>query len=78
MSKINLEVRKGKFYKNPFQNDVALDYSSIRELFPQTRYCGSKLRLIGWIAQSLDIYDYDTVLDAFGGTTTVYAIRCKC
>lgn len=38
---------------------------------PATRYYGSKRRQIGWIANRLRKYEYETVLDAFGGTGTV-------
>lgn len=36
--------------------------------FPSTRYQGSKQRFIGWIWDCIASLDFDTVLDAFGGT----------
>ena len=36
--------------------------------FPSTRYQGSKHRFIGWIWDCISSLDFDTVLDAFGGT----------
>jgi adenine-specific DNA-methyltransferase len=42
-----------------------------KEAFPSTRYYGSKLRLIEWIATVLNEQHFNKVLDAFGGTATV-------
>jgi adenine-specific DNA-methyltransferase len=39
--------------------------------FPSTRFQGSKRKLVGWIAQSLENLEFSTVLDAFGGTGTI-------
>ncbi|MFX0124786.1 MAG: DNA adenine methylase [Candidatus Hodarchaeota archaeon] len=39
--------------------------------FPQTRYQGSKLKLLGWFQPIFQKVDFDTVLDAFGGTGAV-------
>ncbi|MFW9902909.1 MAG: DNA adenine methylase [Candidatus Thorarchaeota archaeon] len=39
--------------------------------FPQTRYQGSKLKLLSWFQPIFQKIDYDTVLDAFGGTGAV-------
>jgi len=45
-------------------------------LFPRTRYQGSKRKLAGAILAQLDDLDYVTVLDAFGGTGAVaYAFK---
>lgn len=38
---------------------------------PPTRYQGSKRKLAGWIADRLQNIEFDTVLDAFGGTGSV-------
>ena len=43
----------------------------IHHLLPVTRYYGSKLRLINWISAVIADLNYETVLDAFGGTGTV-------
>ncbi len=39
--------------------------------FPQTRYQGSKRKLVDWILHSLAFWEFDTVLDAFAGTTAM-------
>src|SRR5579862_7465203 len=39
--------------------------------FPSTRYYGSKRRLLGWIYAHLSGLQFNTVLDAFGGTASV-------
>ena len=39
--------------------------------FPQTRYQGSKLKLLNWFHPIFQKIDFDTVLDAFGGTGAV-------
>ncbi|MCY4465051.1 MAG: DNA adenine methylase [Chloroflexi bacterium] len=39
--------------------------------FPKTRYQGSKAKLTKWIWDSISFLDFDTCLDAFGGTGTV-------
>lgn len=38
---------------------------------PNTRYYGSKKRLLPWIYNSLNKYQFNTVLDVFGGTSSV-------
>ena len=40
-------------------------------LFPSTRYQGSKLKLVNWIWGNTKGLEFDTVLDAFGGTGCV-------
>lgn len=39
--------------------------------FPQTRYQGSKLKLINWIKSNVEHLEFETVLDIFGGTGSV-------
>ncbi|UCG04344.1 MAG: DNA adenine methylase [Candidatus Heimdallarchaeota archaeon] len=39
--------------------------------FPQTRYQGSKLKLLNWFHPIFRKIDFDTALDAFGGTGAV-------
>lgn len=39
--------------------------------FPQTRFQGSKLKLLNWIRSNVEGLDFHTVLDAFGGTGAV-------
>jgi len=38
---------------------------------PNTRYYGSKKRLLSWIYEELKDYQFNTVLDVFGGTSSV-------
>lgn len=38
---------------------------------PQTRYLGSKLKLAGWLEAVFRGLEFDTALDAFGGTASV-------
>jgi adenine-specific DNA methylase len=46
-------------------------------LFPRTRYQGSKRKLASAIVQELRELEFTTVLDAFGGTGAVsYALKC--
>ncbi len=40
-------------------------------VMPRTRYQGSKRKLADWIAGHLEHVEFDTVLDAFGGTGSV-------
>lgn len=39
--------------------------------FPSTRYQGSKNKLLGWIWENVEGLDFETALDAFGGTGSV-------
>lgn len=41
------------------------------ERFPSTRFQGSKLKLLPWLAEQLAALEFDTFLDAFGGTGCV-------
>lgn len=53
-----------------FAGDVAV------AKFPGTRYQGSKAKLTDWIWQQVQDLDFDTCLDAFGGTGAVaYALK---
>ncbi|MFQ5825401.1 MAG: DNA adenine methylase [bacterium] len=46
--------------------------------FPTTRYQGSKLKILDWIWESIKHIDFETALDAFGGTGCVgYMFKCK-
>jgi len=40
-------------------------------VFPSTRFQGSKLKLVGWIWDTIKDLDFSTTLDAFGGTGCV-------
>ena len=46
-------------------------FPSIQNKFPRTRYQGSKAKLANWIWDKLANLEFDTVLDAFGGTGTI-------
>ena len=41
------------------------------ETIPSTRYQGSKRKILLWLYDCFRDYDYDTVLDAFGGSGVV-------
>lgn len=46
--------------------------------FPSTRYQGSKLKLVEWIWQNIKHLQFETALDAFGGTDCVaYMLKTK-
>lgn len=45
--------------------------SSATHPFPSTRYQGSKRKLTNWIWDNIQPLEFDTVLDAFGGTGAV-------
>lgn len=49
----------------------ASDLSAIINSFPKTRYYGSKRKLLPWINACIEGLDFDTALDAFGGTGSV-------
>lgn len=46
-------------------------FSELTSKFPSTRYQGSKTKLIDWIWQQIKFLDFNTCLDAFGGTGAV-------
>ena len=48
-------------------NNIDIFFKSI----PNTRYYGSKKRLLPWIYDSLNKYQFNSVLDVFGGTSSV-------
>ncbi|HIH96011.1 MAG TPA: MerR family transcriptional regulator, partial [Thermoplasmata archaeon] len=47
------------------------EYPPITFQFPSTRFQGSKLKLVEWIWQNCKHLDFNSVLDAFGGTACV-------
>ncbi|MBN1429031.1 MAG: DNA adenine methylase [Anaerolineae bacterium] len=49
---------------------------ALAPVFPSTRYQGSKRKLVDWIWKNIEQLEFDTVLDAFGGTGAV-AYRFK-
>lgn len=47
-------------------------------IFPSTRFQGSKLKIVDWIWEAVKDLDFDTALDAFGGTGSLgYMLKCK-
>ena len=48
-----------------------LNKEIISAKFPQTRYQGSKLKLLDWIWDSISYLDFESVGDVFGGTGAV-------
>lgn len=52
------------------ENPIVSSYDA-NHPFPATRYQGSKFKLIDWISASVEPLNYNTVLDAFGGTGCV-------
>jgi len=46
--------------------------------FPSTRFQGSKFKIVNWIWDCIKDLNFETVLDAFGGTGSVgYMLKCK-
>lgn len=39
--------------------------------FPQTRYQGSKYKLLSWIWKNISFLDFENAVDLFGGTGAV-------
>ena len=47
-------------------------------IFPSTRFQGSKLKIVDWIWDAIKDINFDTALDAFGGTGSVgYMLKTK-
>jgi len=42
-----------------------------KNVFPSTRYQGSKQKFVDWIWQCIKDIPFHTVLDAFGGTGSI-------
>ncbi len=49
----------------------SLDITNLLPYIPQTRYYGSKRRLLTWIYESIKDLNFQSVLDGFGGTASV-------
>ena len=48
-------------------------------IFPSTRFQGSKLKIVDWIWDAMKDLNFDSVLDAFGGTGSVgYMLKSRC
>ena len=52
------------------QSELSLEVQR-ESVFPSTRFQGSKAKLVDWIWDSIGDLDFDTALDAFGGTGAV-------
>ena len=46
-------------------------FPQVETKFPKTRYQGSKAKLTNWIWDKISGLDFETALDAFGGTGTI-------
>ena len=46
-------------------------FPQVETKFPKTRYQGSKAKLTNWIWDKISDLDFETALDAFGGTGTI-------
>ncbi len=47
-------------------------------IFPSTRFQGSKLKIVNWIWDAIKDMDFETALDAFGGTGSIgYMLKNK-
>ena len=53
------------------KNQLALIEEWASESIPSTRYQGSKAKLVNWIWECTKDFEFDTVLDIFGGTGVV-------
>ena len=56
-----------KKLQEEIKTQESIDFSS----FPTTRYQGSKRKIVEWIYSNLKELEFDTVLDAFGGSSSV-------
>src|SRR4030042_6435367 len=46
--------------------------------FPSTRFQGSKLKIVDWIWEAIKNLEFESALDAFGGTGSVgYMLKTK-
>jgi adenine-specific DNA-methyltransferase len=46
-------------------------YENLSKFMPPTRYQGSKSKIVGWILDNISDIEFNSVLDAFGGTGIV-------
>jgi len=58
--------------------DRQLNLLAPNHVFPSTRFQGSKLKISDWIWETVQEINFDTVLDAFGGTGSIgYMFKMK-
>ncbi len=49
-----------------------------KPVFPSTRFQGSKLKLVDWIWDAIRVFQFNSALDAFGGTGSIsYMLKTK-
>ena len=66
------DLNKGFFDINQKKQIIMKRTSSHQiQLFPSTRYQGSKLKLVKWIEETLKDLNFHTVLDGFAGTGSI-------
>lgn len=55
-----------------------INFIEDNQTFPSTRFQGSKLKIVSWIWDAIKDLNFNTVLDAFGGTGSVgYMLKTK-
>jgi adenine-specific DNA methylase len=57
--------------KKTLINKQQTTFLDCKPTFPSTRFQGSKLKIVDWIWDTIKLVNFDTVLDAFGGTGCV-------
>lgn len=62
------QIEKLSSIKNTNRNVIEVDKD---KKFPQTRYQGSKSKILDWIWENIEDINFDTALDVFGGTGCV-------
>jgi adenine-specific DNA-methyltransferase len=63
-----MTVQQNRHTSHLYTNEELNDFF---KNIPNTRYYGSKKRILPWIYQEIKDYEFVTVLDAFGGTASV-------
>ena len=54
-------------------------FPQVQSTFPKTRYQGSKAKLTNWIWEKISSLEFETCLDAFGGTGTIsHRLKREC
>ncbi len=54
-------------------------FPQVQSKFPKTRYQGSKAKLTNWIWEKISSLEFETCLDAFGGTGTIsHRLKREC
>lgn len=68
----DITTRRATPVRNGKPRPAEIEGIDVNQLyFPTTRYYGSKRRLLSWLAPVLQQIEFDSVLDAFGGTATM-------